>query len=369
MGLIRAIATSATGVISDQFKEYFYCDAIPSDILVVKGKKRNTRGGNNGDDNIITNGSVIAVADGQCVCIVDNGKVVDFCAEPGDFTFDASTEPSLFDNGSLGKNIKEVFNNIGKRFTFGGEPAKNMKVYYFNVKEIVGNKYGTPNPIPFRVVDERAGIDIDVSLRCFGEYSIKITNPVLFYTNVCGNVGSVYYKEQLDGQMKTEFLTALQPAFAKISAQGIRYSALPGHAIELADAMNDVLSAKWRDLRGIEIVSCGINSLSVDEEDEKMLKQLQRNAAFMDPTRAAAYMVGQTGQAMVDAANNTNGAAQAFMGMGMAQGMGGINPQNLYAMGQQQAQPAMPQQPSTWTCTCGNVNTGNFCPNCGKARP
>ena len=293
MGLIKAALGSAGGVLADQWKEYFYCEALPENVMAVKGQKRtsgrssNTKGG----DNIISNGSVIAVADGQCMLIVDQGKIVDMCAVPGEYTYDQSTEPSIF-VGDLGEGIKNVFNNMANRFTFGGEAPKDQRVYYFNTKELIGNKYGTANPVPFRVVDQRAGIDIDVGIRCFGEYSYRICNPALFYTNVCGNVAEAYTRDKLDGQLKTELLTALQPAFAKIGEDGIRYSQLPGHTMELADALNEVLSKKWRDLRGIEIVSFGVSSVTADEEDEKMLKELQRNAAFMDPTRAAAHLVG-----------------------------------------------------------------------------
>lgn len=373
MGLIKAVVGAALGaansVISDQWKEYFYCDSIPNDILVVKGQKRiSGRSSNTTTDNIITNGSGIAVADGQCMLIVDNGKVAEFCAEPGEYTYDSSTEPSLFDGGNLAENAKAVFLNIGKRFTFGGEAPKDQRVYYFNIKEIIGNKYGTPNPIPFRVIDERAGIDMDVSVRCYGEYSIKLTNPLLFYTNVCGNVSTAYAKSNLESQMKTELLTALQPAFAKISESGVRYSQLPAHADDLAQILNDVLSAKWKDLRGIEIMSCGVSSITASEEDEKTIKELQKTAAFKDPTMAAAYMVGSTGEAMKTAAGNTNGAVNAFMGMNMAGAAGGVNAQNLYAMGQQPAAQAAPA-PQTWTCQCGNINTGNFCPNCGAKKP
>ncbi len=369
MGLIKAALGAAGSVIADQWKEYFYCDSIPNDILVVKGQKRiGGRSANTSTDNIITNGSGIAVADGQCMLIVDNGKVAEFCAEPGEYTYDSSTEPSLFDGGNLAENAKAVFLNIGKRFTFGGEAPKDQRVYYFNIKEIIGNKYGTPNPIPFRVIDERAGIDMDVSVRCYGEYSIKLTNPLLFYTNVCGNVSTAYAKSNLESQMKTELLTALQPAFAKISESGVRYSQLPAHADDLAQILNDVLSAKWKDLRGIEIMSCGVSSITASEEDEKTIKELQKTAAFKDPTMAAAYMVGSTGEAMKTAAGNTNGAVNAFMGMNMAGAAGGVNAQNLYAMGQQPAAQAAPA-PQTWTCQCGNINTGNFCPNCGAKKP
>lgn len=260
MGLIKAAFGSASGVLADQWKEYFYCESIPTDVLAVKGQKKVTGSSSNtkGSENIISNGSIIAVADGQCMLIVEQGKVVDVCAEPGEYTYDMSTEPSIF-AGNLGSSIKAVFANVGKRFTFGGEAPKDQRIYYFNTRELTGNKYGTASPVPFRVVDQRAGIDIDINIRCFGEYSIRLTNPLLFYTNVCGNVSEAYQIGQLLGQMRTELLTALQPAFARISEQGIRYSALPGHTLELADALNEQLSSKWRDLRGMEIVSFGVS--------------------------------------------------------------------------------------------------------------
>ena len=373
MGLIKAALGSIGGVMADQWKEYFHCEAIPENVLAVKGQKKTTRRSSNtkGDENIITNGSVIAVADGQCMLIVDQGKIVDMCAESGEYTYDQSTEPSLF-VGDLGDGIKNVFNNMANRFTFGGEAPKDQRIYYFNTKELIGNKYGTPSPVPFRVVDQRAGIDIDVGIRCFGEYSYRISNPMLFYTNVCGNVGEAYTRDRLDSQLKTELLTALQPAFARIGENGIRYSQLPGHTLELADALNEVLSKKWRDLRGIEIVSFGVSSVTADEEDEKMLKELQRNAAFMDPTRAAAHLVGSQGDAMKMAANNQGGAAMAFMGMNMAGQAGGMNAQNLFAMGQQQAQQQAAAQPAPagWTCACGHSgNTGKFCAECGAPKP
>ena len=372
MGLIKAAMGAAGGVLADQWKEFFYCDAIPENVLAVKGRKKTGKRSSNtkGDDNVISNGSVIAVADGQCMLIVDQGKIVDMCAVSGEYTYDMSSEPSIF-TGELGEGIKNVFNNMANRFTFGGEAPKDQRIYYFNTKELIGNKYGTPSPVPFRVVDQRAGIDIDVGIRCFGEYSYHISNPMLFYTNVCGNVSEEYTRDRLDSQLKTELLTALQPAFAKIGENGIRYSQLPGHTLELADALNEVLSKKWRDLRGIEIVSFGVSSVTADEEDEKMLKELQRNAAFMDPTRAAAHLVGSQGDAMKMAANNQGGAAMAFMGMNMAGQAGGMNAGNLFAMGQQQAaqQPAAPAAPAGWTCACGAVNTGKFCAECGQPKP
>ena len=373
MGLIRAAMGAAGGVMADQWKEYFYCEAMPADLLATRGWKRQSgRSANTkGSDNIITNGSIVAVADGQCAMIVEQGKVVDMCAEPGEYTYDTGSAPTLF-SGDLSESIGAVFQNIGKRFTFGGEAPMDQRIYYFNTKELVGNKYGTPSPVPFRVVDQRAGIDIDIAIRCFGEYSYRITNPILFYTNVCGNVEEGYTRDEIDGQLKSELMTALQPAFAKISDMGIRYSALPGHTMELAEALNDVLSAKWGKLRGIEIVSFGVSSVKASEEDEQMLKEMQRNAAFMDPTRAAAHLVGAQASAMQTAAGNQGaGPAMAFMGMNQAAAAGGVNARDLYQMGGQQTAAQPQAAPAAgWTCSCGHTgNTGKFCAECGKPRP
>ena len=377
MGLLKALMGSVGGTLADQWKEYFYCDSMPEDVLAVKGKKRvSGRSANRENDNIITNGSVIAVADGQAMMIVDQGKVVEFTAEPGEFTYDASSEPTIF-CGDLGTSIMETFKTVGKRFTFGGEKAKDQRVYYFNLKELVGSKYGTPSPVPFRVVDRNIGLDWEISVRCFGEYSFHICDPLLFYTNVCGNITEDYTRDRLEGQMKTELLTALQPAFARISEMGIRYSSLPAHTMELADILNQVLSKKWRELRGIEIVSFGVSSIKASEEDEKMLKDMQRTAVFSNPNMAAAYDVMARGDAMKAAASNTAGAATGFMGIGMVQNMGGgTNAAQLFQMGQQQAAqpaaaPASAPAPAaeSWKCSCGATATGKFCTECGAKRP
>ena len=370
MGLIHAALGAATGVLADQWKEYFYCEALPNEVLATKGKKKSSlRGSNYGVDNVITSGSVIAVADGQCMLIVEQGKIVDVCAEPGEYQYDASTEPSVF-CGNLGDSILEVFKVIGKRFTFGGETPKDQRIYYFNTKEITGNKYGTPSPVPFRVVDTNIGLDMDISIRCFGEYSFRLTNPLLFYTNVCGNIKNDYTVDEISGQMRTELLTALQPAFSRISDLGIRYSSLPGRTKELADALNDELSAQWKDIRGIEIVSVGVSSVKASEEDEKLIKELQRNAAFKNPTMAAAHLVGAQAAAMQAAAENEGaGAAMGFVGMNMAQGAGGVSAQSLFQMGAQQAA-AETAAADSWTCpSCGNKASGKFCSECGAKKP
>lgn len=404
MGLIKAAMGAAGGVLADQWKEYFYCESLPENIMVTKGQKRVSGRSSNtkGEENIITNGSGIAVADGQCMIIVEQGKILDLCAEPGQYTFDIGGEPSLFAGGNFGENASASLKSVWDRFKFGGSPGKDTRVYFFNTKELIGNKYGTPSPVPFRIVDNNIGLDIDISIRCFGEYSYRIMNPILFYTNVCGNISSEYTRDTIDGQLKSELMTALQPAFAKISEMGIRYSALPGHTEELATALNDVLSEKWTNLRGLEIVSFGVSSVKASDEDEKMIKELQRNATFRNPTMAAAHLVGAQASAMQSAASNEGaGAAMAFMGMNMAGQAGGMNTQNLYQMGDQQQQQKQQQatqaasstgwvcscgrsgntskfcgecgkpqpQVNGWTCSCGGVNKGKFCAECGKPKP
>ena len=377
MGLIKAGIGALGGTLADQWKEFFYCEAIDKDTLVVKGQKRMTSRSSNtkGNDNIISNGSGIAVADGQCMIIVEQGKVVEVCAEPGQFTYDSSTEPSIF-SGKLGQGILDTFKTIGKRFTYGGDTGKDQRVYYFNTKEIVDNKFGTASPVPFRIVDRNINLDIDVSIRCNGVFSYRIADPLLFYTNVCGNVSSEYRRSEIDGQLKPEFINALQPALAKLSELQIRPNAIPAHVEELSQAMNESLTAKWAKLRGLEVVSVALNSITLPDEDAEMIKQAQRTAIMRDPTMAAATIVGAQADAMKAAAENKNGAMMGFMGMGMAQQAGGMNAQNLFAMGQQQQQAAAAAAPAapapaanTWKCSCGAENTGKFCRECGKPKP
>ncbi len=368
-GALGAGIGAVGGVLADTWKDYFVCDAMAANELVRKGEQHQGRRGVNrkGSENIITTGSVIVVAEGQCMLIVDQGKIVEFCAEPGAFEYDASTEPSLF-CGDLKKGLIDSFKLVGKRFTFGAETAHDQRVYYVNTKEIIGNKYGTASPVPFRVVDANIGLDVDIAIKCFGEYSYKITDPLLFYANVVGNITDTYTRDAIDSQLKTELLTALQPAFAKLSAQGIRYSALPAHTAEIADALNDILSEKWGQLRGLSVVSFGVSSVSASEEDAKLIKEIQRNAALRDPRMAAAHLTGAQAEAMQTAAANEGGmgAIGAFMGMGMAQNATGNTAANLFGMAQQQ-QPAQAQA-AGWTCpSCGQVgNTGKFCTNCGQ---
>lgn len=361
MGFVSAIISAAGGTLSDQWKEYFYCDSLGSDVVCVKASRKSRGFGNRGNDNIITEGSVIAVADGQCAIVTEQGQVIDICAQPGEYRFDSSTQPSIF-TGSLSDGVKNTIAEIGKRFTFGGAPSTDQRIYYFNTKELTGMKYGTASPVPFRVIDPRAGIDMDIRIKAFGEYSIRVTNPVLFYTNVCANQADRFCISEIESQLRSELLTALQPAFAAISETGIRYSQLPAHTLELTDLLNRQLSAKWKDLRGIEIVSFGMNSIKADAEDEKIIRDMQKDAAYVNPSLGAAALTGAQAQAIRDAANNTAGAMTGFMGMNAAMNAGGVNANALY----QQASASH----QGWTCPqCGSINQGNFCSVCGTKNP
>lgn len=377
MGLIKAAINAVAGNLADQYKEYIYCESLSNDILAAKGHKRvGSRGTNKGDDNVITDGSAIAVNEGQCALVVVDGKVSEVAAEAGVFEFKSAVSPSVF-SGSLGDGIMNTIKDIGSRITYGGQAGHDQRVYYVNIKEIMGNRYGTVNPIPFRVVDNNIGLDVDVSLRCNGEYSFRITNPVLFYTNVCGNFGETFNRSNIDSMLKAEILTALQPALGKISEQGVRPSALPGKAVEISEALNEALTEKWGKLRGMVVASFAMNPPTLPKEDQEMITNLQRTAVMRNPNMAAATLVEAQASAMKTAAGNQGGAMMGFMGMNMAQQQGGFNAQSLYQMGAQQQAQQPVQQPAaqaapaqgTWTCECGASNTGKFCANCGKAKP
>ncbi|NGM17546.1 SPFH domain-containing protein [Eggerthellaceae bacterium zg-893] len=368
MGLTKAFTGSVGGVLADQWRDYFYCDSLDANTLVARGTKRvSERSANTkSDPNIITNGSIIVVNEGQCMLIVEQGAVVEVCAEPGEFVFDASSEPSVF-AGDLGEGIANSFATACRRFGFGGDTGRDQRVYFFNTKEIFGNKYGTAQPVPFRVIDANIGLDVDIAVRCNGEYSYRIVNPLLFYRNVCGNVPGSYVRKSLDGQLKSELLAALQPAFARISAQGVRYSAVPGYVSELMRILNEELSAQWREYRGIEIVRLGMNSITASEQDERMIKDLQRMAVMRDSSLASASLVAAQGEAMRLAAANENGALAGFMGLGLANIAGAASTQGLQGFTRSTSQPEPVVSP--WNCSCGCSNTTNFCANCGRPRP
>ncbi|MCL1956307.1 MAG: SPFH domain-containing protein, partial [Fibromonadales bacterium] len=343
----------------------------------TKGQKKTSKRSSNtsGENNIISNGSGIVVNKGQAAIIVDNGRIAEFCAEEGHYTYDHSSEPSIF-HGGLGQGLVGSIKSMAERFKYGGSPGKDQRVYYFNTKEILGNKYGTPNPIPYLIVDPNINLRLTISLRANGEYSYRMINPALFYANVCGNVDEQYTRDKIDSQLKSEIITVLGPSLGKLGT-GLEYHEISFHTDKLADILNEALSAKWREGRGLEIVNFGI-TCTASPEDDNRIKQLQTAAVMRDPTMAAASLVGAQSDAMRAAAENKAGAMTGFLGMGMAAQAGGMNPQALFQMGQQQAAQQPPQQQAapvatpaaaTWVCSCGVSNTGKFCAECGKPSP
>lgn len=352
MGLIKAALSAISTTLADQWKEYIYCDSLPEGILAKKGQVRVTDGSNTKrSENIISDGGKVAVNEGQFMLIVENGKVVDFTSEPGAYIYRTGTEPSMLDSGF--KGLKESFKKVGKRFTFGGQPENDQRVYYINTKEIIGNKVGVGD-VPFR--DSEFGFTI--KLQGYGTYSYRITNPIMFYTNVCANVKDEYTTDKLDEQLRAEVQYNLQPALGKIAQKGISYDQLPIYTKDIVAELNSGLNQEWVEIRGISVVSMAISSITPDQESSKKIAEFQESRVYTNTNMLGARLGTAQATAMENAAKNEAGAMTGFLGMGFAQQAGGANAAQMFAMGQQNA-PA-------WKCSCGTENTGRFCSGCGK---
>ncbi len=361
MGLIKAFGGAARTTLADQWKEFIYCDAMSADVLMQKGQARIGERSSNTkrDENIISDGSKVAVNEGQCMLIVENGRIVDFCAEPGEYLYQTGTEPSMLDSGWHG--LKESFKKVGKRFTFGGQPENDQRVYYINTKEIMGNKVGV-GEVPFR--DSEFGFTI--MLKGYGTYSYRITDPIMFYVNVCGNVQDTFRRSQIDEQLKTEVQHNLQPALGKIALKGIAYDQLPLYTNEIADQLNQELTEDWVQNRGISVVAVALASITPDAESAKKIAQFQESRVYTNTRMMGARLGGAQANAMENASKNDAGAMTGFMGLGMAQQAGGANVASFF---ENSLEPA-PAAANGWSCpACGSKNSGNFCQNCGAKKP
>lgn len=391
MGLIKAAKDAINTMMADQWREYFYCDALSDDVMMVKAQKRVTQGRNSntkGVDNIITNGSIIAVNKGQCMIIVDQGEIVEMCADAGEFVYDTSTEPSVF-YGSLGEGIKGSFSQIGRRFTFGGNAAKDQRIYFINTKEIKNNMYGTANPIDFHLVSQKTGLELETTVKCNGEYSFDIYDPTLFYSNVCGNVVESYTRKDEEGMnlismMKGELLTKLPIALSKIAAKGILPHELQAHTEEITEYLREELTVKWLEERGIRMRSITIRAM-VSDEDRAKLNEWNQRVLLKDPgyqdARKTEAFANFMEKSQMGGGNGQGGAsgADAMMGMfamnmmnGMTGGgmMGNQNNAQQMQQPQQQAVPQMQAPVLGWTCSCGHTdNRGKFCAECGAPKP
>lgn len=361
MGLIKAFGGAARTTLADQWKEFIYCDAMSADVLMQRGQARIGEKSSNTkrDENIISDGSKVAVNEGQCMLIVENGRIVDFCAEPGEYIYQTGTEPSMLDSGWHG--LKESFRKVGKRFTFGGQPENDQRVYYINTKEIMGNKVGV-GEVPFR--DSEFGFTI--MLKGYGTYSYRITDPIMFYANVCGNVQDVFRRSQIDEQLKTEVQHNLQPALGKIALKGIAYDQLPLYTNEIADQLNQELTEDWVQNRGISVVAVALASITPDAESARKIAQFQESRVYTNTRMMGARLGGAQANAMENASKNDAGAMTGFMGLGMAQQAGGANVASFF---ENSPEPA-PAAANGWSCpACGSKNSGNFCQNCGAKKP
>ena len=375
MGLIQAFKGSVSGELANQWKELFVSDSMSADTLVkraehkVSGRSSNTKG----DADVITKGSAIIVNEGQCAILVDSGKVIDVAAEPGAYEWEENGSASIF-AGDFG----DIFKEFGRRFTFGGEKPVQQRVYFVNTKDIVGLKFGTPSPIPFRILDNNVGLDMDTTLKCNGNYSMRVSDPTQLYVSLAGNVKDEYTIEDIQDQFRATFIAALQPALGKLTNLGVRPSAIPSYTKEMSEAMGEELNSDWTNKYGLAITSVQILTTVIPDEDAATLKELQKTGAFRNQSMAGAALIGAQAEAMKNAASNPNGAMMGFMGMNMAMQAGGANAQDLLNAGA--ATTGANQMAGTanggaaagnrWFCpNCGNENFGNFCVNCGTKRP
>lgn len=370
MGIIKAVGTAIGGGLADSWLEVVEPDNMGDQTVFARGVLTNKGQNKKGTENTISNGSVVHVYDNQFMMLVDGGKVIDYTAEPGYYKVDSSSMPSLF-NGQFGESLKETFSRI----KFGGQTSQGQKVFYINLQEIKGIKFGTKNPVNYFDTFYNA----ELFLRAHGTYSIKITNPLQFYAEAIPRNKDRVEIDDINEQYLSEFLEALQAAINQMSADGTRISFVTSKASELGRYMANCLDENWKQMRGMEIVSVGLASLSYDEKSQELINTRNEGAMLSDPSIAQGYMVKNLSEGVKNAGSNSAGAMQGFMGVGIgASAMGNMmNGFTQMSQNQQQMnQSAGVQQPmqqtanaSGWTCECGKVNTGKFCSECGKPQP
>ena len=368
MGLISAAVSSVSGVLSDSWKEVIEPDDMSDSTLLVKGVAVKKGSNKKGTDNYVSNGSVIHVYPNTLMLLMDGGKIVDYSAQEGYYEVNNSSAPSIF-NGELKDSVKETW----KRFQFGGVPSQKQYVYYINTAEIKGIKFGTRNPVNYFDNFYNA----ELFLRAHGSYSIKITDPIKFFTEFAPKGTDRIEIKDLSEQLFNEFMDALQSAINQMSVDGVRISAITSKSRELSKYMADVLDADWNDLRGIEVCSVGLASISYDDESKALINMRNKGAMMSDPTIREGFVQSSVAHGMQAAGSNTSGAANAFMGMGMGMNAAGgfmsaASQTNAAQMAQQQAAQQAAQQNQAangWKCSCGTVNTGNFCSGCGSKKP
>ncbi|MBQ8214312.1 MAG: SPFH domain-containing protein [Clostridia bacterium] len=371
MGIIKAFFGAVGGTLADQWQEVIEADSMSDTTVFAKGVKvrpNDKRNSNKkGTEDIVSNGSIIHVYPNQFMILVDGGKIVDYTAEEGYYKVDNSTAPSLF-NGQFGDMLKEGFGRV----RYGGVPSQKQKVYFINLQEIKGIKFGTPTPVNY--FDNF--YNSELFLRAHGTYSIKVTDPIKFYAEAIPRSSERVDIKDINEQYLSEFLEALQAAINQMSVDNIRISQVVSKTRELSRYMANELDEDWKNLRGFEVVSVGIASVSYDEESKKLINMRNQGAMLGDAAVREGYVQGAIARGMENAGSNSAGAAQAFMGMGMGMGAAGnfmasASATNAAQMQQQAAQKEAQQAAAanTWTCACGAKNTGKFCSECGSKKP
>ena len=383
MGIIKAAADLVKGNLGDQWLEVYEAENMGDQTVFTRGVQIRRGQNTKGTDNTVSNGSVVHVYDNQFIILVDGGKIVDYTAEPGYYTINNSALPSML-NGQFGDSLSEAF----KRFKYGGQTPTKQKVYFINLQEIKGIKFGTRQPVNYY----DSFYNAELFLRAHGTYSIKITNPLQFYAEAIPKNTDHVEIDEINEQYLSEFLEALQSAINQMSADGIRISFVSSKARELGKYMAGILDEEWNQMRGMEVQAVGI-SISYNEESQKLINLRNEGAMLSDPTIREGYVQAAAARGLEAAGSNANGAMAGFMGMGMAGNIGGSivgnassvnmaqmqmnqqaqNNMNQMNMGMgQMNQPNMnvqPQQTAGWTCSCGQVNSGKFCSNCGNPAP
>lgn len=364
MGIVKALTSAIGGSLADQWLEVIEAGSMGDQTIFTSGVKVRKGSNTKGTDNTVSDGSVIHVYPNQFMLLVDGGKVIDYTGEPGYFTVKNSSMPSLF-NGQLKEAVSESFDRV----RFGGQTPTSQKVYFINLQEIKGIKFGTPNPINY--FDQF--YNAELFLRAHGTYSVKVTDPILFYAEAVPKNAEHVEVEDINGQYLSEFLEALQSSINQMSADGIRISYVASKGRELGQYMADVLDDQWRAGRGMEIQSVGIASISYDEESKALIQMRNQGAMLSDPGVREGYVQGAAARGIEAAGSNANGSLAGFMGMGMGMNtaggfMGAASAANANQMQMNQAAKSAGAQ-ETWTCSCGSVNTGKFCSECGNKKP
>lgn len=369
MGIIRAAAGALGGTLADSWLEYITAGEMGANTVMTKGVQvtRGKRGSNRkGTPDVISNGSRIEVGPNQMMILVDSGRIVDYTAEEGCYEVFLSSSPSMF-NGELKDSVRETF----ERFKFGGQPGKSQQVYFINLQEIRGIRFGTRNALQYF----DGFYNAELFVRCHGSYSVKITDPLKFYMEVAPRNAENLTFDDLGDQFNAEFLTALQAAIGQMAVDGVRISALPSKSMELSKYMATVLDEDWTQSRGLDICAVGLSSISYDEESKALINMRNQGAMMSDPTVREGYVQSSIAKGLQSAGANTAGAGQAFMAMGMGMQGAGNFMSSASATNAQQMQNAQQQQAAAqpaaggWTCGCGTTNTGNFCTNCGGKKP